>query len=77
MDRLLTIRAIIAQSLNKPISEIGAQSDLIQDLGASSFEIVEIVMALEDAFPHCNWSLPMLYSTAQDIAAFIDTNSDS
>jgi acyl carrier protein len=77
MNHLQIICEIIAKSLNRPISEIGHQANLTRDLGATSLEVLEIVMALEDTFPDCPWSLPLQQSTAQEIASFVDSSLDS
>lgn len=39
---------IIAEKLNKDISKVTLQSKLVEDLGADSLDIVELMMAFED-----------------------------
>jgi len=41
---------IISEELEKDSSEISLDSDIINDLGADSLDVVELMMALEDAF---------------------------
>lgn len=44
------IRAIIADKLSIDENEIEMESSFIEDLGADSLDIVELIMALEDEF---------------------------
>ncbi len=44
------VKAIIAEELERDASEITLDSDIINDLGADSLDVVELMMALEDAF---------------------------
>lgn len=44
------IKAIIADKLNVDENEINMESSFIEDLGADSLDIVELIMALEDEF---------------------------
>jgi acyl carrier protein len=45
-----TVKEVIAEYLNVPILDIENKHDLVNDLGADSIDLVEIVMALEDEF---------------------------
>lgn len=49
------IIGLIAEKLGKKADEIKLESRLIEDLGADSLDIVELIMAFEDEF---NISLP-------------------
>lgn len=49
------IISLIAEKLGKKAEEIKMESRLIEDLGADSLDIVELIMAFEDEF---NISLP-------------------
>lgn len=42
--------AVLADKLSKDASEITEQSNIREDLGADSLDMVEIVMGLEDEF---------------------------
>lgn len=44
------VREIIAEQLQVDGSELKLESSFIDDLGADSLDIVELVMAMEDAF---------------------------
>ena len=50
-----TIISLIAEKLGKDASKITKDSRLIEDLGADSLDVVELIMAFEDEF---NISLP-------------------
>ena len=41
---------LIAEKLNKKIEEIKMESRLVEDLGADSLDVVELVMTFEDEF---------------------------
>ncbi len=44
------IREIIVEQLGVPASQVVPEASFIDDLGADSLDIVELVMALEEAF---------------------------
>lgn len=44
------VKAIIADKLSIEEDEIAMESSFIEDLGADSLDIVELIMALEDEF---------------------------
>lgn len=44
------IRKIISQQLNLPLEKVLPESKIIQDLGADSLDIVELLMSLEEEF---------------------------
>ncbi len=44
------IREIIVDQLGVPAGEVVPEASLIDDLGADSLDIVELVMAIEEAF---------------------------
>lgn len=44
------LRAIIAEQLDLDESEITMESELIDDLGADSLDVVDLVMSIEDEF---------------------------
>ncbi|MBR6778619.1 MAG: acyl carrier protein [Clostridia bacterium] len=49
------IISLIAEKLNKKVEDINENTRLVEDLGADSLDIVELIMAFEDEF---NVSLP-------------------
>jgi acyl carrier protein len=44
------VKEIIADQLGEPIENITPDKDFVQDLGADSLDVVELVMALEEEF---------------------------
>jgi len=44
------VREIIADQLGESIENITPEKDFVQDLGADSLDVVELVMALEEEF---------------------------
>ena len=50
-DRMLEqLKTIISEELGVDESDITLSSNIIDDLGADSLDVVELIMALEDAF---------------------------
>ncbi len=45
-----TIRAIIAEQLDLAEEDITMESALIEDLGADSLDVVDLIMSIEDEF---------------------------
>jgi len=46
----LQVRSILAKHLGLELSEIEPEANILDDLGADSLDVVEMVMALESAF---------------------------
>jgi acyl carrier protein len=44
------IKAVVAEQLDCDVAEIKEDSKFIEDLGADSLDVVELVMALEEEF---------------------------
>jgi len=44
------VRAMVAEQLGLPTAEVHLESALVDDLGADSLNIVELVMAMEEEF---------------------------
>jgi acyl carrier protein len=44
------IRSLVSEQLGVDRSELGANAKILDDLGADSLDVVELVMALEEAF---------------------------
>ena len=44
------VKEVIAEQLNVNIDEIKLESNFVEDLGADSLDVVELVMALEEKF---------------------------
>ncbi len=49
-DTIATVRSLIAESLGVSEDEIASNASFIEDLGADSLDIVELVMAIEKEF---------------------------
>ena len=66
------ILALIAEKLNKKVEDIKMEARLVEDLGADSLDVVELVMAFEDEF---GIALPdedvAKLKTIQDIVTYI------
>lgn len=44
------VKTVIAEHLNVSAADIKAESHLVNDLGADSMDVTEIIMAVEDEF---------------------------
>jgi len=44
------VREIVAEQLEKDINDVKGESSFIEDLGADSLDIVELVMKMEEEF---------------------------
>ena len=44
------VKQLIAQQLNKSIDEVTEDKEVVQDLGADSLDVVEMLMSLEEEF---------------------------
>lgn len=49
-SRVEQIRSIVAEQLGVELDDCTAEASILDDLGADSLDVVELVMALEDAF---------------------------
>lgn len=50
MDLEQQVKSLISKSLKTPEENIKTESSFVDDLGADSLDIVELVMAMEDEF---------------------------
>ena len=48
MDTYSKVVSIIGEQLGIPASSINRESDIVNDLGADSIDVVQLLMALED-----------------------------
>lgn len=70
------LKGIIAEQLGVEIDEINPESNITEDLGADSLDIVELVMALEEAFDvDISDEAVTGMKTVQDIMNFIQSKS--
>jgi len=44
------VREIVAEQLERDVNEVKGESSFIEDLGADSLDIVELVMKMEEEF---------------------------
>ena len=69
------VREVICNQLGKPEDKVTLESDIVEGLGADSLDVVEMLMALEEAF---NMTLPdeacANLKTVNDIVSFIDSH---
>ena len=49
-DTLAKIKEVVADKLDTDVSDIKAESSFVDDLGADSLDVVELIMGLEDEF---------------------------
>lgn len=66
------VKAVIAEQLHVNLSEVANDASFIEDLGADSLDIVELVMAMEE---HFNLEIPddeaENIQTVQDAISYI------
>jgi acyl carrier protein len=48
--RIRRIRTLVADQLGVDFAEVTPEASILDDLGADSLDVVELVMSLEDAF---------------------------
>lgn len=69
------VRDIICNQLGKSEDKVTLESSIVEDLGADSLDVVEMLMALEDEF---DMTLPdeacANLRTVNDIVTFIDSH---
>ena len=75
-ELLEKVKAVIVEQLNVEEDDVTEDASFVDDLGADSLDIVELVMALEEEF---GISIPdeeaESIKTVGDAAAFISANS--
>ena len=73
MDIFENVKSVIAQELGADEAAISMQAKIIEDLGADSLDVVELIMALEEKF---DISIPdedgQKISTVGDIVNYIE-----
>lgn len=69
------VRQLICEQLGKSEDKVNLETRIVEDLGADSLDVVELLMSLEDEF---GLSLPdevaMQMKTVGDIVSYIDAN---
>lgn len=70
------VKKLICEQLGKSEDKVNINTNIVEELGADSLDIVELLMALEDEF---GISLPdevaMQLKTVGDIVDYIDKNA--
>ena len=67
------LQEIISEQLNIELSEITLSSNFIEELGADSLEVVELVMAIENEFDlEINDAIASEIETVQDALNYIE-----
>lgn len=69
------VREIIAKQLSVKLETVTDESNIAEDLGADSLDLVEILMSLEDEFGISipDEAIPQI-KTIKDVVAFIENN---
>ncbi len=69
------VREIIAKQLSVKLETVTDDSNIAEDLGADSLDLVEILMSLEDEFGISipDEAIPQI-KTIKDVVAFIENN---
>lgn len=70
------VKAVLAKQLRIDLSEISDDSAIVEDLGADSLDIVEMLMTLEDEMDIVIPDDATGIKTVKDIAAFIEKECD-
>ena len=75
MSTFEKVRDIVVEQLGVEADEVALESTFIDDLGADSLDIVELIMAFEEEF---NIEIPdeaaEKIKTVQDVVTYIDNN---
>ncbi|MBQ8451184.1 MAG: acyl carrier protein [Clostridia bacterium] len=69
------VKSIIANQLSTDVAKLKDETNIAEELGADSLDLVEILMALEDEFGISipDDAIPQI-KTIKDIVTFIDTH---
>ena len=75
MSTFEKVRDIVVEQLGVEADEVALESTFIDDLGADSLDIVELIMAFEEEF---NIEIPVeaaeKIKSVQDVVTYIDQN---
>lgn len=72
MQMIDRVKAIIAKQLRMDVSEIADNAGIVEDLGADSLDIVEMLMTLEDELDIIIPDDATGLRTVKDVADFIE-----
>ena len=77
MSTFEKVRDIVVEQLGVEADEVAIESTFIDDLGADSLDIVELIMAFEEEF---NIEIPdeaaEKIKTVQDVVTYIEQNKE-
>jgi len=69
------VKEVIVEQLNVNADEVKLESNFVEDLGADSLDVVELVMALEEKFEiEIPDSEAEKISTVKDVVDYIEAN---
>ncbi len=75
MDMLEAVKEILAKQLRVDIDSISDDTDIVDDLGADSLDVVEMLMTIEQEY---GVVVPdeaiMTFKTVGDVAKYIENN---
>ncbi len=75
MDMLETIKEILAKQLRVEVDTITAETDIVDDLGADSLDVVEMLMTIEQEH---GVTVPdeaiMTFKTVGDVAKYVENH---
>ncbi len=75
MQMIERVKAVIAKQLRMEVSEIADDAAIVEDLGADSLDIVEMLMTLEDELDIIIPDDATGLRTVKDVADFIDNEA--
>ena len=73
MQMIERVKAVVAKQLRMDVSEIADDAAIVEDLGADSLDIVEMLMTLEDELDIIIPDDATGLRTVKDVADLIDT----
>lgn len=72
-DNFIRLQEIISEQLNIELNEITLSSNFIEELGADSLDVVELVMAIENEFDlEIDDAIASEIQTVQDALRYIE-----
>lgn len=75
MDMLEAVKEILAKQLRVDIDSISDDTDIVEDLGADSLDVVEMLMAIEQEHGIIVPDEAILtFKTVGDVAKYIESN---
>lgn len=76
MSVLEKIKGIVAEQLDVNQDQVVPEASFVDDLGADSLDLTELIMAMEDEFGlEIDDDKAQQLRTVQDVIAFVEANS--